>query len=314
MAQLDRNDPIGIADAIADAGATTAAAFFPSFFRVLPSQRAVAHDAQEARLALAEDHAVNRAHRLSRLQRSRSREESKAIEADIAAHYAQYQRHRDTILAREADAKVRLETEGACVINAVEWLLPLLRQERRLLDIEPPRPTVLPAGLGATLKAKRAELDVIAVQREQVEQVKASADQLRAAISRAVADEAIKGRPPFDPRIRGGRDPSRFAEQLEVRATNSNILSVGVGGVPFLVWLLADHIEARLHAMVDEADLTGAMSDAEQAAALAALDAQRLAIEREEEALIRMAEAQGMTIARRADASPEAVMMVKVIE
>lgn len=46
--------------------------------------------------------------------------------------------------------------------------------------------------------------------------------------------------------------------------------------------------------------------------ALAILAAERLVLMREDEALIRVAEAQGMTIARRADADPRAVLMLEV--
>ncbi len=53
------------------------------------------------------------------------------------------------------------------------------------------------------------------------------------------------------------------------------------------------------------------LSELDQARELAALDAKMLDAERREEALIELLEAEGSTIARRANASPQAVLGVE---
>lgn len=314
MAHLDRNDPIGVAEAIAAAGAPKAAEAYPRFARVLNTIHTELHGAQEDRLAFSQGRLERRPELVRRAANTKFKDEREAAEARLAEFDAYTKRRMSEFAERSAAATAKMETAGHCVIGCQEFISEKLGQGKRLRDVSLPPPAVLPAGVAATVEAKRAELVAIAERRADIANRPAVAKDLKAAISRAVAGEAEKGRPPFDPRIRGGRDPSKFAEQLRVRVYTGQFLTVGEGGVPFLVWLLADQIEARLHALVDEADLTGAMSDAEQVAAQAALDAERLAIEREEEALIRMAEAQGMAIARRADADPRAVLMVEVRE
>lgn len=63
-------------------------------------------------------------------------------------------------------------------------------------------------------------------------------------------------------------------------------------------------------AMIDQADVVGALTDEEQEQRFRELRARRLELERIEEANIVAAEAEGMFIARRADADPRAILEV----
>ena len=311
MPPLNFDDTLGVAEAIAVSGAPKAAAAYLHFPRTLNAIFTELRGVQDERLAFSERRAVRRADLARRVDRAQFRDDRKQAEEQLAEFDASTKRRTTEFAERTAAAHARQETDGRCAETVHEFLRETLGKGRRLRDVPAPNPAVLPSGFAASIEAKRAEIADNTERRRQIEQTPARSEDLKAAMSRAVAREAEKGRPPFDPRIRG-RDPSKFADQLLVKV-NTVSMMVGQGGVPFLVWLLADQIEARLRALVHEADLTGAMSDAEQAAALAALDAQRLAIERGEEALIRIAEAQGMAIARRADMDPRAALMVEVI-
>jgi hypothetical protein len=79
-----------------------------------------------------------------------------------------------------------------------------------------------------------------------------------------------------------------------------------------MAWLDPERMVERI--MADAMDAAGEQSDAlpqaEKTRQLAAIDAERLGLERAEEALIRRAAAGGLAIERRRDASPEATLAV----
>lgn len=310
MPPLNFDDTLGVSEAIAAAGAPRAAAHYTRFPRTLNAIFTELRVAQDERLAFSEGRSARRADLARRAARMKFKDDREAAEEQLAEHDGYTNRRMSEFAERSAAGDAKLETDGRCAIGVQEFVKDTLGQGKRLRDVPLPNPAVMPAGIAATVEVKRAELIAIGGRRADVENRPSLASDLKAAMSKAIASRAEEGRPRFDPRIRGGADPSRLELSL-VRGGPPGAV-IGDGGRSFFVWLLADQIEAHLHSLVDEADLTGAMADAEQAAALAALDAERLAIEREEEALIRMAEAQGMNIARRADASPMAVLMVEV--
>lgn len=314
MPPLNFDDTLGVAALIAAAGAPKAAETYPRFPRLLEAIRTELYVAQEERLSFSQSRSIRRADLARRVAEAKFKDDRRAAEEQLAEFDASTSRRMAEFAERTSAANARMDTDGLCAEGALEGVRETVGRGRRLHDVPLPKPPVLPAGLAASIEAKRAELIVNAERQANISIRPALASDLKAAISRAVGQQAEKGRPPFDPRIRGGRDPSKVSEGLRLAAIPGASNFVGDGGRSFFVWLLADQIEAGLHALVDEADLTGAMSDAERAAALAAVDAARLVLEREEEALIRMAEHQGMTIARRADVDPRAVLMVEVRE
>ncbi|WP_407186706.1 hypothetical protein [Bradyrhizobium centrosematis] len=80
-----------------------------------------------------------------------------------------------------------------------------------------------------------------------------------------------------------------------------------------LSWLDPTAFEKRLHEEIDNLPQPAlAMSADDRAAKLLQLEAELLAREREEEALIELAEEQGAAIARRLDADPRAVLGIAI--
>jgi hypothetical protein len=105
--------------------------------------------------------------------------------------------------------------------------------------------------------------------------------------------ELLEGRQKFSFR-RGYYEPSLKQQPIDAEA--------------LICWL---HKDALIAALKDEiaasADESSALDDATMAKKLQQIRAQRIAVEREEEALIEAAHAQGIAIARRRDADPRAV-------
>ena len=91
----------------------------------------------------------------------------------------------------------------------------------------------------------------------------------------------------------------------------SRLTVVGAAGA--IAGLFGDQIVARLHRLVDETDLSGAITAAERSKALAQLSARKLELERVEEATIMAAAAIGQVIVRRAAADPRAVLEVEEV-
>jgi len=79
-------------------------------------------------------------------------------------------------------------------------------------------------------------------------------------------------------------------------------------------WINADALLSRLFAEIDAAAPANGLGDDERASRIGALDEERLALERQEEALIERAEAEGVLIERRPDADPRAALMIEVVE
>jgi hypothetical protein len=81
-----------------------------------------------------------------------------------------------------------------------------------------------------------------------------------------------------------------------------------------VAWLAPDLLTKALFAEIDAvADDNRAMTAVARAERLAELDAQLLAAEQEEEALVRLALDEGMQADRRAKADPRAVLQIAVI-
>lgn len=78
-----------------------------------------------------------------------------------------------------------------------------------------------------------------------------------------------------------------------------------------LAWLFRDEIVAKVKALIGDTDPPGALSYDQRETAIAKLSDDLLAAERREEALIDAAEAQGITIPRRADADPRAILGIE---
>lgn len=126
-----------------------------------------------------------------------------------------------------------------------------------------------------------------------------------AEIDRVAADGQLR----INPADRSGA-PLNLASRLSLHPHGSGAL-IGDGGSSVFIWLLAEILKAEIEEMVAALPDDGSMSDAEREQAFADLAAERLELERHEEALIELAEAQGRSIARRADLDPRAFLSIE---
>jgi hypothetical protein len=94
---------------------------------------------------------------------------------------------------------------------------------------------------------------------------------------------------------------------IEGRATIS--LGTAQNGIGVLAWMFRDQLIAAVEREIDEvSDDKIALTDQQRATALAEVDRDLLHCEREEEHLIRRADAEGLSLARRRDADARAVL------
>jgi hypothetical protein len=162
------------------------------------------------------------------------------------------------------------------------------------------------------------------------ESIEAKVIALRAKIAELTLDKLAAAQAP-PPKADLRKQVRPFVDRLAKRATPRLILQRGrpfeaqwaddrrdfglsesfVGGLA--AWLDPERFTQRLEAMVDALPEKGALSDSEQAKRLKALGAEIEALERDEEALIERAYAQGLDILRRRNAHPSAVLGVKVV-
>lgn len=106
-------------------------------------------------------------------------------------------------------------------------------------------------------------------------------------------------------------EPLGLAHKLAVntRAGAEGTTSIiGDAGASFLIWLMRDELKEKIGKMIDGLSFQGAMSDEDREKAFSEISEQRLNLERTEEALIELAEADGRSIARRPDADPRAIL------
>lgn len=155
----------------------------------------------------------------------------------------------------------------------------------------------------AAVETIRSEIAELQERRSDVETAPAPAGDLIAAAHREVDRLAAKGQPTM---WRNRRDGS------PVSLNHSG----NIAGAPdisghFLIWAAADLVKQRLSELINQADDGDGVSDADRAAELADLDARILKAERLEEAHVVAAADVGMTITRRREASPLAVLEIE---
>lgn len=86
-----------------------------------------------------------------------------------------------------------------------------------------------------------------------------------------------------------------------------------MGSIPdsqaMIAWLFKKQLLAAVDAEIAElSDDKGALTDEQREQKLAEIDRDILAVEREEEELVSMAESQGQTISRRTNSDPRAIL------
>lgn len=152
----------------------------------------------------------------------------------------------------------------------------------------------------------RAQIKELTSERVRVLQSALPAADIKKQASAHVAAQRERGRPKltFD----HGRP---FQAQFDTSVEGAWTAKLDIGAA--LAWLDPDAFEKRLHEEIDtlpQPALT--MSSDERAAKLLELEAELLARERDEEALIEWSEEQGAAITRRLDADPRAVLGIAI--
>lgn len=199
--------------------------------------------------------------------------------------------------------------------------------ERFLNDL--PGGAVISDAASPAVKIAKGEtfLDLIEGRRRRLRELTADARRVRAApVPSAVVKErmraevaalAERGEPDVSPAVEVGK-PVRFATELTTIFVEG---SVGRASGPirldrateFVAWLLQDQLVAKLDELIDEvADDAAALDDEQRAERLAEIERDRLAVQFEEEAAVRLAEERGLTVPRRVDADPRAVLGVRI--
>lgn len=152
----------------------------------------------------------------------------------------------------------------------------------------------------------RAQIKALAAERVRVLQAALPAADIKKLASAYIAAQRERGRPKitFD----HGR-PFQVDFNTSVEGAWTAKLDIGAA----LAWLDSDAFEKRLHEDIDMLPKPAlAMSADERAAKLLELEAELLAREREEEALIEVSEEEGAALLRRLDADPRAVLGIAV--
>ncbi|WP_018322559.1 hypothetical protein [Bradyrhizobium sp. WSM2793] len=152
----------------------------------------------------------------------------------------------------------------------------------------------------------RAQIKALAAERLRVLQAALPAADIKKLASAYVAAQRERGRPKltFD----HGRP---FQAQFDTPVEGAWTAKLDIGAA--LAWLDPDAFEKRLHEDIDRLPQPAlALSADERAAKLLELEAELLARERDEEALIELADEQGAAIARRLDADPRAVLGIAI--
>ena len=117
---------------------------------------------------------------------------------------------------------------------------------------------------------------------------------------------AARGELKIHPSSRSG-EPLGLSGRMHIRATQGGAI-VGDGGTSVLFWLLRSEMKAAAITLLSKLPQDGALTEAEREQAFHQIAEQRLELERQEEALIELAESQGRTIARRADLDARAYL------
>lgn len=191
----------------------------------------------------------------------------------------------DTVRVMPAAAVAAKTAKGEDLVAAVE------RRRARLRELEADRRKVLAAPIPSSVAKAQARAQIDAL--------------------------AGRGQVSVAPLIEAGQ-PFRFAEIY------SSIVVDGAGGRAVgtnwsldteatIAWLLKDQLIAAVEREISEcADDANALSPEARAAKLAEIEGDQLFVQREEESLVETAERNGLTIMRRADASPLAVLGIAV--
>lgn len=229
-------------------------------------------------------------------------EERAALDAPIIAAEQEIDRRR-----KAYDAAVAAWRAFDIVSECEAWVSDAARSGVRLKYVAPIPPKTT-ASAAVEVEKLRRRLDEIQAEFAAVESAPRPASAMREAL------KAELDRLAAEPRVRlTERENSPVDIEAAVKGVRDDAGRVHSDPFGFLLWAIRPAIEERLLAILPTADVPGAMSDADRDAAMDRLIAERLSVEREEEAIIAAAEAAGLQIARRREASPLAILEVAIV-
>lgn len=227
--------------------------------------------------------------REARLQLASAREDleaANAIYADgragttasLVASLESFLRARPAMIFKIAPAEPPPRRKGETLPDAIE------NRRRRLRELAADREAVMRAPLPSTLSKQTARAQL--------------------------AELAQRGRPDVFGLIEFGR-PIEWPRIPVTSAMQDlpQIIRETVDGAALMCWALGPALVEAIEREIDlQSDDAHALTTADRRKRLAEIDDDRLAVEREEEALIEMAEAEGLQIFRRSNADPRAVL------
>ncbi|MGV2109792.1 hypothetical protein ACQZ46_00775 [Agrobacterium salinitolerans] len=231
----------------------------------------------------------------ARFQSTMRREDGERL-ADFDVRIDQAQAHADRITKLRDSASEAWNKAG----NVVQRCLDFVETQRSFRSARVPEVKLAAGQSFADAIAKvRENIAAVSEDRRRIELAPAPAAELAEKAVAGLDRMAAQGAPSFDPRTRD-RDPFKLDHHL----THPNV------GVAFLLFLFRDEIAERLTAIIGD-DAPGTLSDADREKLLAKIDAKRLDLERQEEALIVAAAENAQRIERRPDADIRAILGVE---
>lgn len=246
--------------------------------------------------------------------------DGKAAQAAIEQDKAKLTRLDDELARLEAQnaAKAsRAQALGALLDNGIERWLFSLRPGVKITSFD-----------GVAPKLRKGETAFEAIERVRLERLGLLADlndlqakPITAAAAKALAREHIEllasdGRPSVHSLLDHGEGIGFM--RLKSRAGspfdhfNGDLGKDARRALSLVAWVCKDMLIKAINAEIDAADTDAGISDEDRAAAEFKINATLQSLEREEEALIEMAEAAGQMIDRRVDADPAAVLGIVV--
>lgn len=240
----------------------------------------------------------------------REAHEARLLEPAEAAR----RRHRLAVTAR--DRAAARQDEFAFLDGVESWLSRSARLGGGgLIHFAPKAPRVKDAA--ATIAKLRAELAALGEAWVEVEAAPVPPEILHQQAIAEIDAVAAGGALRINPADRTGT-PLHLARairlgQMPIATAGAEQLYaalVGDAGAPLFVHLLRDQLYSQVERLVAELPKAGALDDNQREARFAEIAERRLEVERQEEAVICAAEAEGHRIARRREADPRAVLEV----
>lgn len=193
-------------------------------------------------------------------------------------------------------------------VSGVEEWLERFGGLGRFRDVETIAPVIKGDPLAA-IQSIRSKIAKLTDELAKVDAAPTPAEVLRSQAYAEIDAVAAEGALSIHPRSRSGT-PLRLSDKMFIRTAPSGGL-IGSAGSDVLVWLLRDQLKSEVDNLIADLNLEGALSVDEQDAAARQIATARLALERQEEAVIEAGEIDGRLIARRNDVDPRAFLNIE---